>query len=164
MTDDEARERDELARLAAKYPHGPRNCTSCDHPPHQGRACGAPLTQTIRDDVGIFHRPSGKQWTLLTGYCTCGQYDLCLICNQVIELRDTAYDGEPFWCHRDDQRDADPPHTPESSGQGRGVPRPTDDGGPRCLCGHRISDHHGDTYRGSRACDRCSCPSYPVQR
>lgn len=121
MSDDEQRERAELARLAAKYPHGARNCTSCPHPPHVGRPCRAALTETIRDDVGIFHKPTGKQWTLLTGFCTCGQYDLCKVCDRVIELRDTAYDGVPVWCHRDDLRDADPPHTPEPSGRGRGV-------------------------------------------
>lgn len=30
---------------------------------------------------------------------------------------------------------------------------------PLCFCGHRMqSDHHGDLYRGSRACDKCTCP------
>ena len=31
----------------------------------------------------------------------------------------------------------------------------------RCLCGHFIRDHRGN-YNGSRSCDHCTCPSYPV--
>jgi hypothetical protein len=50
-------------------------CPVCNHPAHQGR-CNHPLTEDIRDDVGLGGvPPSGKTVTLVTDMCRCGPID-----------------------------------------------------------------------------------------
>ena len=46
-------------------------CKNCPHPLHPDRECGAPITETIRDDVGIFAPPSGITRTLIVDHCDC---------------------------------------------------------------------------------------------
>jgi len=99
-------------------------CPSCDHQWHNGRPCNAPITTTIRDDIGFFAPPSGQEFILLDRTCACGRYDVCYVCQQRIELRINPLDDAAFWCHSYDQRDADPPHTPQPSYIGMGVYKP----------------------------------------
>jgi hypothetical protein len=47
-------------------------CPDCDHSAHEG-FCYHALTETVRDDVGIFSRPTHKITTLLVGRCRCGR-------------------------------------------------------------------------------------------
>lgn len=42
----------------------------CNHGNHVG-PCGFKYTETIRDDVGFFHPPSGITRTMLVGVCDC---------------------------------------------------------------------------------------------
>lgn len=48
------------------------DCRACGHHPHVGHGCGYPITETIRDDVGIFCKPSGITRTVLVDMCNCG--------------------------------------------------------------------------------------------
>jgi hypothetical protein len=48
-------------------------CEGCIHIPHPGRICGAIKTQDIDDTVGLFARPSGEIYTIVTGTCQCGR-------------------------------------------------------------------------------------------
>lgn len=50
-------------------------CTICQHPPHTGRICGWAITETVRDDIGIFARPSGIERTIIAKTCKCGLVD-----------------------------------------------------------------------------------------
>lgn len=47
-------------------------CTNCRHPPHAGRVCRCPITETIRDDVGFFAPPTHIERTIITKTCSCG--------------------------------------------------------------------------------------------
>lgn len=47
------------------------HCPACPHPPHGGHVCNAPITETYRDDVGIFARPSGITWAEIVDECDC---------------------------------------------------------------------------------------------
>jgi hypothetical protein len=52
-------------------------------------------------------------------------------------------------------------HDTESAPQIEVEPDSGLDPARRCTCGHLIREHRGN-YSGSRACDHCSCPSYPT--
>jgi hypothetical protein len=48
------------------------NCPNCPHQAHPGRICGGYITRTIRDDVGIFAKPTGISRTIIDRTCNCG--------------------------------------------------------------------------------------------
>jgi hypothetical protein len=54
------------------------DCTICSHPAHTGRVCESAITEDIRDDVGIFARPTGLTRTMVVGTCKCGLVDLVM--------------------------------------------------------------------------------------
>lgn len=47
-------------------------CASCKHASHVGGECGAPITETYRDDIGFIAKPSGEVITDIVGLCNCG--------------------------------------------------------------------------------------------
>jgi len=49
-------------------------CAICGHSQHEGR-CGYPITEDVRDDVGIFAPATGITRTLIVDTCACGLVD-----------------------------------------------------------------------------------------
>lgn len=49
----------------------PPSCPECGHYAHERRRCDYPITETIRDDIGIYCRPSGRVETILVDTCSC---------------------------------------------------------------------------------------------
>jgi hypothetical protein len=47
------------------------DCSTCGHSTHSERTCRFIFSKTVRDDVGIFHRPSGIVTEIITGTCAC---------------------------------------------------------------------------------------------
>lgn len=48
------------------------DCPECKHPVHEHDGpCGWALTETFRDDVGIFAKPTGLEITDIVGECSC---------------------------------------------------------------------------------------------
>lgn len=47
------------------------DCPTCGHPEHAERRCRFIFSETVRDDVGIFHKPSGIVTEIITGTCQC---------------------------------------------------------------------------------------------
>lgn len=108
------------------------DCTRCHHPDHAG-LCGFAITETIRDDVGIFAPPTHVERTLLVGHCRCVDYHHARDIPDVTFLRAVArcQEADPRmpngwrWALRDDVTrvlGGIPPDANVSSSEVPGVP------------------------------------------